>query len=369
MSRQDFRGVLAAPAEARGSNNFDLIRLLLASLVIVSHAGELASGDRRYEPLSVLGSKFSLGDVAVDGFFILSGYLITLSWMRDPKALPFLARRARRICPGFLAAAVLTGLLFPLAAEPARLHFAHFSWQVWFSSLPFLNVAYVSAYPGSHYGLANGSLWTIPFEVGCYLLTVALGLCGALRRPWVLVVLIGAAGIWCDHSLARFGSRLAAAGLGRLLIPYLCGALYAVTAKTLRPGWRLGVPALLLSLACLFKFRGAFLALPVPLTLAMFWLAYLKNPWREWTDRLPDVSYGVYLYGWPATKVIQTLAPGMGVPALTAVSWAAALGFGLLSYYLIERPWLSRRGVTFAWPAGLRYRDLIRPAATARPSR
>src|ERR1051325_8876378 len=98
-------------------NNFDVIRFSLASLVIFSHSFALLSGSNATDPLHRLTrGQISLGELAVDGFFILSGFLVTHSWTKTPALGAFLLKRASRIYPGFLVVTILTVvLLFPVA--------------------------------------------------------------------------------------------------------------------------------------------------------------------------------------------------------------------------------------------------------------
>ena len=91
---------------AQHGNNFNLLRFLFAALVIVSHAPELQDGDRSNELLSRLFGSISFGDLAVDSFFILSGFLIVKSWVSQPRVGCFLASRLLRIYPGFIAASL-----------------------------------------------------------------------------------------------------------------------------------------------------------------------------------------------------------------------------------------------------------------------
>jgi peptidoglycan/LPS O-acetylase OafA/YrhL len=64
------------------------------------------------DPLEVLdGGRFSLGSLAVDVFFVLSGYLVAQSWLSDRRPGPYLARRALRIGPGLVATVVVTALV------------------------------------------------------------------------------------------------------------------------------------------------------------------------------------------------------------------------------------------------------------------
>src|SRR5690349_23752155 len=82
--------------------NFNLLRLLFAALVVFSHSFELIDRSRMHEPLNRLFHTYSCGDLAVDGFFMLSGFLILASWRRDPNVPRYLARRVLRVYPLFI---------------------------------------------------------------------------------------------------------------------------------------------------------------------------------------------------------------------------------------------------------------------------
>src|SRR4051794_34755403 len=88
-------------AASLSRNNFNFLRLLFASLVILTHSVELVDGSPRREPLQQLRLPWTVSHLAVDGFFLLSGYLIAQSWIREPHLLRFLWKRVLRIYPGF----------------------------------------------------------------------------------------------------------------------------------------------------------------------------------------------------------------------------------------------------------------------------
>jgi len=169
----------------RHRDNIGFLRLIFASLVIIGHAPEQIDGDRHREPLTVIFHTVSLGELALDAFFLISGYLITMSWMQSSSLSSYLKKRLLRIYPAFIIAYILSVfVLGPLVgAAPWR----------WISDTAFRLVALQSPanYPGElqglHFAALNGSMWTIAYEFRCYLLVAALGMTGVLGRRWVML--------------------------------------------------------------------------------------------------------------------------------------------------------------------------------------
>ena len=109
----------------RGQRNhqFDALRIIFATLVLLSHAAEITDGDASRELFHrFTGAPMTFGTVGVDGFFLLSGYLIVQSWLANPELLNFLRKRVLRIVPGYLVAVVLSTLAVGLLA-PGIPHF------------------------------------------------------------------------------------------------------------------------------------------------------------------------------------------------------------------------------------------------------
>ena len=93
------------------SNNFNLLRFIFASLVIFSHVPELRDGNRSNEILTRVFGTISFGEMAVDSFFILSGFLIVKSWQDGKCVARFLISRILRIYPGFLFASLICAFI------------------------------------------------------------------------------------------------------------------------------------------------------------------------------------------------------------------------------------------------------------------
>ena len=149
------------PARPDRDNHFNLIRLVLASLVILSHAPELVDGDRHRELLTRAFGTLSFGELAVDGFFILSGFLICQSWANAPKFRPFLVKRVLRIFPGFIVASLVCALLVPVLVTDLGSYFGQFRWDRFSTGVALLRVPVVPTIFSKPYAGVNGSVWTI----------------------------------------------------------------------------------------------------------------------------------------------------------------------------------------------------------------
>jgi len=172
-------------------NAFGFLRLLFASLVIVSHTTEIIDGDRHREILTRDFGTLSFGEVAVDCFFLVSGYLIVGSYLKNPAPIRYLRNRIARIFPGFIVASAICVFVFaPLSGAQIQ---ATDVVKFLVRSLA-LQPPYVpNAFAGTHFASLNVSMWTLAYEFRCYLLVLALGSAGILSQPRLMVSLAMAA--------------------------------------------------------------------------------------------------------------------------------------------------------------------------------
>jgi peptidoglycan/LPS O-acetylase OafA/YrhL len=317
---------LAGPPGSR-DNNFNLLRFLLASLVIVSHAPELVDGDRHREILTRIFHTISFGELAVDGFFLLSGFLIVQSWDRRPNLLHFIMNRVLRIYPGFLVASLISVYVVgPLGADSSR-YFAQVDFpMVLVRALALLEPVGGPAFEGQPYPILNGALWTILYEFRCYMIVAVLGLFSVVRRRWPWLLIAAAIALFTQSRLVAF---------------FLVGGCFYLYRDHIRYTNRRALLSAIVVILCLFNMRSTRLALLFPGAYLLFWFAFLRSPILAHFRDYPDISYGLYLYGWPMQKLFHWYLPSLSPWWLIPLVLTSAGICGTFSWYLVEKPFLS----------------------------
>lgn len=324
----------------RHRNNIGLLRLLFALLVIVGHAPELIDGSRMRDPFTHFFHALSLGEVSVDAFFLLSGYLITQSMMRSSSLADYLRRRVLRIYPAFVLAWIVSVYAFgpAVGGHPALLGIR-----------PLLGIAVLAIPPrlpgalsGLPYPLLNGAMWTIQYEFACYLMIAALGVLGFLqRRGTILVVTAVTAAAYCANHCGIGPQKGAVHEAIRFTCIFLIGSIFFLFQDAIFPRLSRRVALLSALIACVLMFhdgRFAELALITVGATALFWLAFRASLGRlQRINDNWDVSYGVYLYGWPIEMLILWHARGLSPWALAAVALPCAIIAGAASWWGLEK--------------------------------
>ncbi len=345
-------------------NAFGFLRLLFASLVIFSHTAEIIDGNRSRDGLTFIYGTLSFGDFAVNCFFIVSGYLISASYLNSSSISSYMKRRVARIYPGFIVVFVLCAFVVaPIGGADIPSNLSVLGRLL--HDCLFLQKPTVSgAFDGQPYPSLNGSLWTIAYEFRCYLLVVVLGITGILKRSSCLLtvtLLCLAASLafpiptheaWqatdpvppatmAGYSLQDFRNAL----IGnlrqdfRLAAVFLAGAcFYAYRHAIVFSAKRILVAAIGLILSLCFNVSavagmmlfGSYLILAFAQLGAGGFLARINNK--------NDISYGVYLYAWPITKVLNWWFPGTSLVIMIAATWVISCVCGWLSWMLIEKP-------------------------------
>lgn len=323
-------------------NNLDFIRFVAAVAVIYSHSHPLGQGLGTLDPLEVFSHReFTVGKLGVAVFLIISGLLIAQSQERSSSLGSYLWARALRIFPAlgvmllvstFLLGPVMTALpLGTYLVSPDTYLYLLRNFTLYQSQWGLPGVFHGNAFPD----VVNGSLWSLKYEFGFYLLVAGLGLAGLLRGR---VALVG----WVVAALVPFvphvGPRL---NLWPELYLYFGGgmALYLLRDRVRLNGWAaLGCTAVLVLTAWLGGFQyavgscGAYLVM---------YLAFLPSRLAGFA-RYGDFSYGVYIYAFPVQQLIVALMGGrVAVLLLAVMATPIVVTLAALSWHLVEKRALS----------------------------
>lgn len=326
-------------------NSLNAIRLLLASLVIVSHSWPLSGR----EPEPALGGA-NLGTWAVFGFFAISGFLIARSRLNGRPAIDFYRARVLRILPAFIVALLVVAFVF----VPLSLLFDPVAHWHPLSSVTFVlrNLPLyppLLGQPGIVDTLAtvpfaflwNGSLWTLFWEACCYLL-VGVGVSVLPRRTlpvaviilFVLLTMVSITGALGLVPMPELAGRVIP-----MVIAFLGGTLLFLYGARVPQGVFGALVAIgLLVVIVLLGLVPQLGTLPLG-----YLLLVLGNvlPLSRVGSRF-DISYGVYIYAWPVQQLIA-LAFGLALPLPLFIlfAFAGTLPLAFLSSWLVERPALS----------------------------
>ena len=330
-------------------NSFDVLRLVLAGLVAIDHAIILRTGGIH----QVQGSE--LGDFAVDGFFILSGFLVCRSYLRLDSWPRFAWHRALRIMPAFWVCLLVTAFVVAPAVallegkpamtafttEPSALRY------VWVNAGLMMNQFDIAGLLASNPTpfIFDGSLWTLILEAFCYAILAVLGVVGVLkRRRWLVLGLVGV--LYGLALLQALGVSVPVGDLTvRMTLMFMLGAAAYLFADRLPMSTGLAVVALVLFIIAVVAVEPYRLLGSVPFTYLIMWLG-TAIPWKMHVRN--DLSYGVYIYHFLVMQVLM-LTPAARLSSLlfVVVGCLATLLPAAASWFGVEKPALTRKNGPF----------------------
>jgi peptidoglycan/LPS O-acetylase OafA/YrhL len=328
---------LAEASEGR-ANHTAFVRFVLTSVVIYSHSFMFLWGTNEREPVSILTQRqASAGGLAVEGFLVLSGFLVTRSWFYSRGLKDFVIRRIVRVYPGFLAAVAFSGLIaVPFLAPQFEPTTGPVSF--WRDLLP---PALVLKYPLLW---SNGSLWILPYELACYVMIVVLGLLGGLsRRRMILLLWLLNCSVFAGQIHGQMFQHHDMA-ISRIVNNYLAGVVFFLYRDSIRLSWAgFATSVLGLTLFGVVWATSCYLPFVSPLLwgyVLLFVCYYRVGPLQHFA-RYGDFSYGTFLYAFPIQlTLVMYLRESLHPITLFLAAWPIAAVFGVLSWFLVEQPFL-----------------------------
>jgi peptidoglycan/LPS O-acetylase OafA/YrhL len=335
--------------ERHRGNGFTFLRLFLALIVIYAHSFAFGSVPEPVKQWSN-GTWGNFG-IAVDAFFVISGFLVWRSMIASAGPWSYLAKRGLRLLPALVTVMVLSVLLgAAITTLSASEYWSHP--QVWY----FLTNPFWMLRGGVHFDLpgvfahlpipsTNASLWTIPFEIFFYLLLL-LPFVLSRASNWLIAIiaLVYVASFMVIFLEISYTLPNTSFELGSIAkrAPFFIGGAFIAYAQLEK--W-FSQPMVFLSLLSVLVLAIMPIVIPdliwyILLPPLVIGLAYL--PFWTGVDsyRLPDISYGVYLSGWPIQQLLFVHF-GLTGWSMVAGSMVAACAYGLLSWKLVEAPALA----------------------------
>ncbi|KRE16858.1 hypothetical protein ASE63_14130 [Bosea sp. Root381] len=333
---------------------FNALRLALSILILAAHSGWVAGADISQDWVGLNGL-FLLS--LVPAFFALSGFLVTGSAIRSVTVRPFLTLRLIRIAPALLVevtlCALVLGPLFTtyLLGDYFRdiRFFEYFGNVVGRIRFELPGVFETNPLPNT----VNQNLWTLKPEFYCYFLMAGMIWLGILRSRILFASAIAVLAVAATVAayFAGFGVQPANYHWKVVVFHFLVGCLCYQWRDQLKIHWTLFAGSLAVAMLLMSGDRElGFLVTPF-LTYCVVYIGLMPLRLPERLRRL-DVSYGIYLYGFPIQQALVAkldIVHGSG-PLLFLISAPLVFGFALLSWLFIEKPFLRLKRHILASP-------------------
>ena len=324
----------------RENNNYDVLRLIAAGMVIVGHAHALVPSALSTQDFVATTLHFDYaGSLAVKFFFFLSGLVVTNSLVHKPGLVAFTAARMFRIFPGLIACvlfcALVIGPLFSTLSLTDYLSHPETASYVKKNILLSLQWELPGVFMSNPVHAINGSLWTLPIEIRCYVVLLGLGLAGIISSrtaATVAMALVIYTAIAAPQQLAPLGFTGEA-----ILLPacFAFGALLAIHQDKCEISTRVLLGLCLIS----YVMRNSSVFQYCVYISAFYGALVVASSSLAKAYKLPgDFSYGVYIYGYPVQQVLVGLQPEWGLYLNQTATLIGAIVLATLSWFLIEKP-------------------------------
>lgn len=325
-------------------NNLNLLRFTAATAVVYAHGFGITGRTASEMFYSVYG--IGLGDIGVDMFFVVSGFLVTKSFC-SKDLMHFIWARIMRIYPALWVSSLLFVAVVGLFVTPLP------TFEFWSRHDTLLYVIKNAtmlprfgaemrlpfAFDAAHTEF-NTSLWTLPLELQMYMLLSVLGIIGTLRFPVILVAvaLFGAVGL-CGDLLGWF--HLLDADRARFIFMFFCGSsLYLFRERVPMSGILAAACVAALAAAALLTSNHVVhrLVLAAVMPFLTLWLGFVPGgPIRRF-NRLGDYSYGIYILACPVQFYLVDRHGDVSPWGLFALSMMIVLPLAVISWRYVESP-------------------------------
>ena len=326
-------------------NNFDFLRVVFAITVAFAHLIELSD----LEILKPLKVYFNTR-LAIDGFFIVSGFLIAKSYENSATIKEYIIRRVKRIIPAYAVVILVSALLFSFISTYT--FYDYFSnlqfWKYLTANLSFQNYlepCLPGVFETNKFCAVNGALWTIKLEEAFYLSVPIFYWFVRVKKLnfYMLILIIYVLSVTYYMYFLSIDNYRIAKQLPGALAFFATGIVFYKNFSLLYK-WKdyIIIPCIILFVLEHYIFKTQILK-PIAFGFMVFYIAYSFRFLNNF-GKYGDFTYGIYIYHFPVIQLFVALGLFNKYPPLIICTLVLMLTLvlAILSWYLIEIPYLSK---------------------------
>ncbi len=333
---------------ASRENNLNIIRFIAAVMVIYGHMYPIM-GQYSYTIMNQ-----AISTIGVEIFFVISGYLITTSFLNEKSVFCYGVKRFFRIIPGLLAVCLVSVFVIgPLVSDySVRVYFTeHFREAIEYLKNVLLYPIYSlpgvfvdNVYPST----VNGSLWTLPIEAALYVIVPLIIVVTGKKKGYKygLVLCFSFVLIFNTIKLTKYPqSRLVIWGSDVMqamnLVPYfLIGAIFTFYKVKKLLNIQVGTLLFFIAIMLNMSYAKTQIIMVFVLPYFIFSLAFANKPVFTKFGTKIDLSYGIYLYGFIIQQILVKYLSKyeLSVNVMFIISTLLSMLCAVASWYLIEKP-------------------------------
>jgi peptidoglycan/LPS O-acetylase OafA/YrhL len=242
-------------------------------------------------------------------------------------------------------------LLAPFAASDVAAYFSALSYPHLIATALQLQVPEVPGiFAGKPYPDINNAMWSIAYEFRCYAIVALIGVVTFVRQKWVwLTLFITSLALLPFPDLVNGLIRFP--GFGRVIgtpatfvsvfVFFCAGACFSLFRERINLNGKWAALATVALLGFMFHPELSRVALATLGAYALFWFAFAPIPALNWFQQMDDISYGIYLYGWPIQMLLGWYFPATSLYLLLPAAFALSCVAGYFSWHFVESPLLK----------------------------
>jgi peptidoglycan/LPS O-acetylase OafA/YrhL len=326
-------------------NNIDIFRLIAACIVVLSHQFGF---DKHKDPLYSFLGKYTMGEIGVFVFFLISGFLISKSLSRNNQPIHFLWNRFLRIYPGLIVCIFICALLIgPLYTNlTISEYFTHTLTYSYFFNLSLIKLSYYL--PGVFENdtgqfIVNAPIWTLFFEVLMYFIALGFSYFNPIGNRFSnLIILLFVLVSICISSIGvppeLFVLKINAKSFLQFFSYFFVGYLiFRINLNIVFKHHFILFFMLVIFVSANSYFH--FVSWLIFITYVVVSLGFSRNQIGSFITNKGDYSYGIYIYGFVVQNMVNEMVPSNTAFILKlSIVFLLTFLFAIFSWHIIERP-------------------------------